>query len=153
MTHIVQRAKSTPMTANLERAKAEVCQRKVQFVVTGHNKALYCGRALNVQVSSFLDDHKEQSASASEDMAVIRKLCFTTCLSLTPQSSACLERYLSDVMYWNLPHAFVPACLSAGGAGGKGVWGAAGMVYEMEEPDARDPNYDESAQVTEHVVQ
>ncbi|KAJ8335798.1 hypothetical protein SKAU_G00391400 [Synaphobranchus kaupii] len=33
-----------------------------------------------------------------------------------------------------------------GGAGGKGVWGAAGMVYEMEEPDARDPNYDESAQ-------
>lgn len=34
-----------------------------------------------------------------------------------------------------------------GGAGGKGVWGAAGMVYEDEEPDARDPNYDESAQV------
>ncbi|XP_022541986.1 programmed cell death protein 4a [Astyanax mexicanus] len=33
-----------------------------------------------------------------------------------------------------------------GGAGGKGVWGAAGLVYEMEEPDARDPNYDESAQ-------
>uniref|UniRef100_A0A665T3W4 Programmed cell death protein 4 n=1 Tax=Echeneis naucrates TaxID=173247 RepID=A0A665T3W4_ECHNA len=31
-----------------------------------------------------------------------------------------------------------------GGAGGKGVWGAAGMVYEDEEPDARDPNYDES---------
>uniref|UniRef100_A0A8C2XRT3 Programmed cell death protein 4 n=1 Tax=Cyclopterus lumpus TaxID=8103 RepID=A0A8C2XRT3_CYCLU len=33
-----------------------------------------------------------------------------------------------------------------GGAGGKGVWGAAGMVYEDEEPDLRDPNYDESAQ-------
>lgn len=33
-----------------------------------------------------------------------------------------------------------------GGAGGKGVWGAAGMVYEDEEPDVRDPNYDESAQ-------
>uniref|UniRef100_A0AAY5EPT8 MI domain-containing protein n=1 Tax=Electrophorus electricus TaxID=8005 RepID=A0AAY5EPT8_ELEEL len=33
-----------------------------------------------------------------------------------------------------------------GGAGGKGVWGAAGMVYEMEEPDSKDPNYDESAQ-------
>ncbi|XP_046900674.1 programmed cell death protein 4a [Hypomesus transpacificus] len=33
-----------------------------------------------------------------------------------------------------------------GGAGGKGVWGAAGMVYEDEEPDARDPNYDESKQ-------
>uniref|UniRef100_A0A8D0ACR6 Programmed cell death protein 4 n=1 Tax=Sander lucioperca TaxID=283035 RepID=A0A8D0ACR6_SANLU len=31
-----------------------------------------------------------------------------------------------------------------GGAGGKGVWGAAGMVYEDEEPDMRDPNYDES---------
>ncbi|XP_031416308.1 programmed cell death protein 4a isoform X1 [Clupea harengus] len=33
-----------------------------------------------------------------------------------------------------------------GGAGGKGVWGAAGMVYEMEEPDAKDPNYDDVAQ-------
>ena len=39
------------------------------------------------------------------------------------------------------------ACPSSGGAGGKGVWGAAGMVYEDEEPDARDPNYDESKQV------
>ena len=38
--------------------------------------------------------------------------------------------------------------LSVGGAGGKGVWGAAGMVYEDEEPDLRDPNYDESAQVS-----
>ncbi|KAM8842991.1 programmed cell death protein 4a isoform 1-T1 [Synchiropus picturatus] len=33
-----------------------------------------------------------------------------------------------------------------GGAGGKGVWGAAGMVYEDEELDVLDPNYDESAQ-------
>ncbi|XP_053273898.1 programmed cell death protein 4a isoform X1 [Pleuronectes platessa] len=33
-----------------------------------------------------------------------------------------------------------------GGAGGKGVWGAAGMVYEDEEPDLKDPNYDEFAQ-------
>ncbi|KAM8772992.1 programmed cell death protein 4a [Acanthopagrus schlegelii] len=33
-----------------------------------------------------------------------------------------------------------------GGAGGKGVWGAAGLVYEVEEPDVRDPNYDEAAQ-------
>ncbi|RVE76187.1 hypothetical protein OJAV_G00006070 [Oryzias javanicus] len=33
-----------------------------------------------------------------------------------------------------------------GGAGGKGVWGAAGMVYEDEEPDVKDPNYDESIQ-------
>ncbi|XP_038160694.1 programmed cell death protein 4a [Cyprinodon tularosa] len=33
-----------------------------------------------------------------------------------------------------------------GGAGGKGVWGAPGMVYEAEEPDVLDPNYDEAAQ-------
>ncbi|XP_062851453.1 programmed cell death protein 4a [Trichomycterus rosablanca] len=36
--------------------------------------------------------------------------------------------------------------VKSGGAGGKGVWGAAGLVYEMEEPDSHDPNYDESAQ-------
>ncbi|MGH0119696.1 UNVERIFIED_CONTAM: hypothetical protein FKN15_069881 [Acipenser sinensis] len=33
-----------------------------------------------------------------------------------------------------------------GGAGGNGWGGAAGMVYDYEEPDARDPNYDESSQ-------
>ncbi|KAM8939924.1 programmed cell death protein 4-like isoform 2-T2 [Pelodytes ibericus] len=33
-----------------------------------------------------------------------------------------------------------------GGAGGKGVWGAPGQVYTYQEPDAQDPNYDESAQ-------
>ncbi|XP_075355399.1 programmed cell death protein 4-like [Mycteria americana] len=33
-----------------------------------------------------------------------------------------------------------------GGAGGKGVWGAPGVVYGYQEPDARDPNYDEAAQ-------
>ncbi|XP_029451487.1 programmed cell death protein 4-like [Rhinatrema bivittatum] len=33
-----------------------------------------------------------------------------------------------------------------GGAGGKGVWGAPGVVYGYQEPDARDPNYDEFAQ-------
>ncbi|XP_075449221.1 uncharacterized protein LOC142490686 [Ascaphus truei] len=33
-----------------------------------------------------------------------------------------------------------------GGAGGKGVWGAPGQVYGYQEPDARDPNYDEFAQ-------
>ncbi|KAJ1212026.1 hypothetical protein NDU88_007372 [Pleurodeles waltl] len=33
-----------------------------------------------------------------------------------------------------------------GGAGGKGVWGAPGVVYGYQEPDAHDPNYDESAQ-------
>lgn len=38
-----------------------------------------------------------------------------------------------------------------GGAGGKGVWGAAGMVYEVEEPDAKDPNYDESSQVSVYL--
>lgn len=36
---------------------------------------------------------------------------------------------------------------AAGGAGGKGVWGAPGVVYGYQEPDARDPNYDEVAQV------
>lgn len=30
------------------------------------------------------------------------------------------------------------------------MWGAAGMVYEVEELDADDPNYDESAQVRAH---
>lgn len=42
-----------------------------------------------------------------------------------------------------------------GGAGGKGVWGAPGVVYGYQEPDAHDPNYDESAQgdtVYEKVV-
>lgn len=42
---------------------------------------------------------------------------------------------------------FACICMSIGGAGGKGVWGAAGLVYEMEEPDCKDPNYDESNQV------
>ncbi|GCB81104.1 hypothetical protein scyTo_0021330, partial [Scyliorhinus torazame] len=32
------------------------------------------------------------------------------------------------------------------GAGGKGVWGAAGVIYDYEEPDARDPNYDDDVQ-------
>lgn len=31
------------------------------------------------------------------------------------------------------------------------MWGAAGMVYEMEEPDAKDPNYDESSQVSVYL--
>lgn len=43
---------------------------------------------------------------------------------------------------------FLKTLSPLGGAGGKGVWGAAGMVYEDEEPDVKDPNYDESAQVT-----
>lgn len=30
-----------------------------------------------------------------------------------------------------------------GGAGGKGVWGTPGEVYDVEEVDVRDPNYDE----------
>lgn len=30
-----------------------------------------------------------------------------------------------------------------GGAGGKGVWGTPGEVYDEEEVDVRDPNYDE----------
>lgn len=33
--------------------------------------------------------------------------------------------------------------MSPGGAGGKGVWGRSGEVYEPEAVDERDPNYDE----------
>lgn len=32
----------------------------------------------------------------------------------------------------------------AGGAGGKGVWGRSGEVYEPEEVDKKDPNYDDA---------
>lgn len=31
----------------------------------------------------------------------------------------------------------------SGGAGGKGVWGTPGQVYDVEEVDVRDPNYDD----------
>eukprot|EP00061_Rhincodon_typus_P018084 g47106.t1 len=34
-----------------------------------------------------------------------------------------------------------------GGAGGKGVWGAAVQVYDAEQPDIHDPNYDDDKQV------
>lgn len=34
--------------------------------------------------------------------------------------------------------------MSAGGAGGKGVWGRSGEVYEPEEVDKKDPNYDDA---------
>lgn len=30
-----------------------------------------------------------------------------------------------------------------GGAGGKGVWGTPGQVYDVEEVDVKDPNYDD----------
>lgn len=33
--------------------------------------------------------------------------------------------------------------LLTGGAGGKGVWGPPGEVYDLEEVDVKDPNYDE----------
>ncbi|XP_072924013.1 programmed cell death protein 4-like isoform X2 [Hemitrygon akajei] len=33
-----------------------------------------------------------------------------------------------------------------GGAGGKGVWGAAAQVYDVEQPDIHDPNYDDDKQ-------
>lgn len=41
-----------------------------------------------------------------------------------------------------------------GGAGGKGVWGRSGEVYEPEEVDQKDPNYDEAQEncVYETVV-
>lgn len=31
----------------------------------------------------------------------------------------------------------------SGGAGGKGVWGTPGQVYDVEEVDVKDPNYDD----------
>ncbi|XP_053472716.1 programmed cell death protein 4b isoform X3 [Ictalurus furcatus] len=34
-----------------------------------------------------------------------------------------------------------------GGAGGKGVWGTPGEVYDVEEVDVRDPNYDEDQEL------
>ncbi|KAL2087049.1 hypothetical protein ACEWY4_018108 [Coilia grayii] len=41
-----------------------------------------------------------------------------------------------------------------GGAGGKGVWGTPGQVYDVEEVDVKDPNYDEDQEncVYETVV-
>ncbi|XP_031655195.1 programmed cell death protein 4-like [Oncorhynchus kisutch] len=41
-----------------------------------------------------------------------------------------------------------------GGAGGKGVWGPPGEVYDLEEVDVKDPNYDEAQEncVYETVV-
>ncbi|MEE6486923.1 hypothetical protein FKM82_014730 [Ascaphus truei] len=34
-----------------------------------------------------------------------------------------------------------------GGAGGKGVWGTPGQVYDVEEVDLKDPNYDEDQEM------
>lgn len=42
---------------------------------------------------------------------------------------------------------FVSPTFVSGGAGGKGVWGRSGEVYEPEAVDKKDPNYDD-AQVT-----
>lgn len=53
---------------------------------------------------------------------------------------------LSDIM-----SNIVTDLLSAGGAGGKGVWGRSGEVYEQETVDEKDPNYDE-AQVPTAVL-
>ena len=41
-----------------------------------------------------------------------------------------------------------------GGAGGKGVWGTPGQVYDVEEVDVKDPNYDDDQEncVYETVV-
>lgn len=37
---------------------------------------------------------------------------------------------------------FLNFLVSIGGAGGKGVWGPAGVVYDEDEVDFKDPNYD-----------
>uniref|UniRef100_A0A4W3JPQ4 Programmed cell death protein 4 n=1 Tax=Callorhinchus milii TaxID=7868 RepID=A0A4W3JPQ4_CALMI len=38
-----------------------------------------------------------------------------------------------------------------GGAGGKGVWGTPGEVYDVEEVDVRDPNYDEDQELLNNL--
>lgn len=38
---------------------------------------------------------------------------------------------------------FLLFCILPGGAGGKGVWGTPGQVYDVEEVDIKDPNYDD----------
>lgn len=42
--------------------------------------------------------------------------------------------------------------LNTGGAGGKGVWGRSGEVYEPEEVDEKDPNYDEAQVLTAELI-
>lgn len=69
---------------------------------------------------------------------------------VTVSDVICAHVLIADSSFgWKHTFMVFVCWLSPGGAGGKGVWGAAGMVYEDEEPDVRDPNYDESAQVSE----
>lgn len=42
--------------------------------------------------------------------------------------------------------------MSPGGAGGKGVWGRSGEVYEPEHVDEKDPNYDEAQVLTAKLI-
>lgn len=50
------------------------------------------------------------------------------------------EQMSGQYLYlWHLP---------AGGAGGKGVWGRSGEVYEPVEVDKKDPNFDEDQVIT-----
>uniref|UniRef100_A0A5F9CHK6 Programmed cell death protein 4 n=1 Tax=Oryctolagus cuniculus TaxID=9986 RepID=A0A5F9CHK6_RABIT len=39
-----------------------------------------------------------------------------------------------------------------GGAGGKGVWGTPGQVYDVEEVDVKDPNYDDDQLVGQFIA-
>ncbi len=42
--------------------------------------------------------------------------------------------------------------VSIGGAGGKGVWGSPGEVYDVDEVDVKDPNYDvEQVRATQYA--
>lgn len=43
--------------------------------------------------------------------------------------------------------------VSIGGAGGKGVWGTPGEVYDEDEVDVKDPNYDaEQVKATRYAL-
>lgn len=49
---------------------------------------------------------------------------------------------LRSILCKLLVFAYCPIFLP-GGAGGKGVWGTPGQVYDVEEVDIKDPNYDD----------
>lgn len=53
-----------------------------------------------------------------------------------------VQQYISAAVDSDI-HVCACVCVCLGGAGGKGVWGTPGEVYDEEQVDVRDPNYDE----------
>lgn len=64
----------------------------------------------------------------------------TTCGALKLLKKKSKRKHFDNVTHHN---SYCHCPLSPGGAGGKGVWGRSGEVYEPEAVDERDPNYDE----------